>query len=113
MLCNVVLVISLLAAVAGKEAENVVKKARLPLINSETKPGNLLPNFLFMQGSIEVRRLILFNFSFVICNTRGEAWGSILEEAEGKRKALPQMTRAETIFLKVQWRICVRHSFHI
>lgn len=30
-----------------------IKEAELKIINSETKPGNLLPNFLFQQGSIE------------------------------------------------------------
>jgi hypothetical protein len=32
---------------------NIIQKVNLNIINSETKPGNLLPNFLFMQGSIE------------------------------------------------------------
>ena len=65
MLLNFAVVISLVAAVGGKEPENVVKKARLPLINSETKPGNLLPNFLFMQGSIEVGSLFVIFWSYL------------------------------------------------
>jgi len=31
----------------------VIKKTKMTIINSETLPGNLLPNFLFQQGSIE------------------------------------------------------------
>ncbi len=30
-----------------------IRKDSMSIINSETLPGNLLPNFLFMQGSIE------------------------------------------------------------
>lgn len=30
-----------------------IKKGSINIINSETLPGNLLPNFMFQQGSIE------------------------------------------------------------
>jgi hypothetical protein len=30
-----------------------IKKSSISILNSETLPGNLLPNFLFQQGSIE------------------------------------------------------------
>lgn len=43
-----------LAALAlGANAGVTVKKSEINILNSETRPGNLLPNFLFMAGSIE------------------------------------------------------------
>jgi hypothetical protein len=32
---------------------NIIKRSSLSIINSETLPGNLLPQFLFQQGSVE------------------------------------------------------------
>lgn len=46
--------LAILASAASCGAEDVnVHKSSMNIINSETKPGNLLPNFLFQQGSIE------------------------------------------------------------
>ena len=47
---SAVLLFSLAGAAAGKTK---ISKAPMSIINSETLPGNLLPNFMFMQGSIE------------------------------------------------------------
>ncbi len=47
--------------------QNAINKIFMNKINSETLPGNLLPNFLFMQGSIEG---IIYQFdsrNIVIC----------------------------------------------
>lgn len=44
----------LLASTAAALAdETSIKKTSLSILNSDTLPGNLLPGFLFMQGSIE------------------------------------------------------------
>ena len=43
-----------LSAVAAQETGHAkVKQTKMNILNSETLPGNLLPNFMFQQGSIE------------------------------------------------------------
>lgn len=44
---------SLLAVKTEKTSDISVYKSSMTILNSETKPGNLLPNFLFQQGSVE------------------------------------------------------------
>ncbi len=46
-------VVGLVAVLSSVSATTVVKQEKLNIINSDTLPGNLLPNFLFQQGSIE------------------------------------------------------------
>ena len=41
------------AASAVLADKTVIKKTPMSIMNTETMPGNLLPGFLFMQGSIE------------------------------------------------------------
>ena len=53
MLSRTVVLFSLLSSIFGASASLSIKKEQLSIINSDTLPGNLLPNFLFMQGSIE------------------------------------------------------------
>eukprot|EP01038_Epipyxis_sp_PR26KG_P014959 gene14959-20124_t len=47
LFASVVLILSTVSS------ENVIKSEVKRILNSETLPGNLLPNFLFQQGSIE------------------------------------------------------------
>jgi len=49
---QLVVVVALLAAIA--QARSDISKGKLSVINSEVKPGNLLPQFMFMMGSVEV-----------------------------------------------------------
>jgi hypothetical protein len=42
-----------IAAAASAALNNKISPSSLSIINSDTLPGNLLPNFLFQQGSIE------------------------------------------------------------
>lgn len=51
--------VALLALVA--QARSDISKGKLPVINSEVKPGNLLPQFMFMMGSVEVS-IIMFTY---------------------------------------------------
>ena len=46
-------VVGLVATLATASAATVIKSEKMNIINSETLPGNLLPNFMFQQGSIE------------------------------------------------------------
>ena len=39
--------------ITSSASQIFISNDKLRIINSETKPGNLLPQFLFMQGSIE------------------------------------------------------------
>lgn len=41
------------SAAEAVEGSNSLKKSKINVLNSETLDGNLLPNFLFMQGAIE------------------------------------------------------------
>ena len=43
---------AVLALVA--QAHSEISKGKLSILNSEVKPGNLLPQFMFMMGSVEV-----------------------------------------------------------
>lgn len=50
---TLVLVAFVALVVLQAEAQQSISRGKLKLINSETKPGNLLPQFMFQQGSIE------------------------------------------------------------
>ena len=62
MWLQLTVVVALLALVA--QARSDISKGKLPVINSEVKPGNLLPQFLFMMGSVEVS-IIMFYLPFI------------------------------------------------
>ena len=55
MLFRLLITLSVCSIVASSalHQENEIKKSTINILNSETLPGNLLPNFLFQQGAIE------------------------------------------------------------
>ena len=49
-----------LSHITGIKAEwATIAQITMNKLNSETLPGNLLPNFLFMQGAIEGNQIIM------------------------------------------------------
>ncbi len=42
------------------QAHTEISKGKLSVLNSEVKPGNLLPQFMFMMGSVEVYNIQLY-----------------------------------------------------
>ncbi len=65
MWLQLVVVVALLALVA--QAHNEISRGKLSILNSEVKPGNLLPQFMFMMGSVEVTIYYFVYSLFIYC----------------------------------------------
>lgn len=103
----------LLAHVHGEDA--VVKRDTISILNSETLPGNILPNFMFQQGSIEGGAVgVIIGGDIIYSNRLPRTYYFLQIKAAKERHALSNpMTVVEMIYLMVLWMICALHSFLI
>ena len=56
------------------QAHSEISKGKLSVLNSEVKPGNLLPQFMFMMGSVEVYIILTLLLSLTYSLTQSLGW---------------------------------------